>query len=129
MTNEEVDVLVAIHIMGYTTHPSQLVNYNMRTNRYDPSPDLVWVTPEGLGAGYAPKRYSTDIGAAWQVVEHFKKPLWIFTLYSSHDTYTADFAEWEDETALGDKRKGTARSRIASRAICLAALRAVGVGV
>lgn len=138
MTDREIDALVAQHIMGERvvwTNKAWSMEDWLISDRPTEYSTMAIKTDENWkpGASYPEfvviPHYSTDMNEAWQVVGHFKKPLWTFTLYLSRDTYTADFAEWEDESALGDKRKGAARDTCASRAICLAALQAVGVEV
>lgn len=74
---------------------------------------------------------STEIGAAWEVVEHLRKqrsatdkmddPTWAVALNGSGDRWICDVSDWRGRLDV------SACNKEACVAICLAALRAVGV--
>ena len=75
--------------------------------------------------------FSTDIAAAWEVVEHLRKqrsstdavtdPTWSVALNGSGDRWICDVADWRGRMDVA------ACDKTACMAICWAALRAVGV--
>lgn len=109
----ELDALVAEHVMGYecvcSDEPVDCpVHY---------AEDLDTLLP-----------YSTDIAAAWPVVERMRELRWVFSLctLNAGDFYCIfKVHEFSSRpSAIHDARADTA-----PHAICLAALRAVGVEV
>ena len=111
-----LDERVAMEVMGWHKEPNPM-------HKKDPvhyAPER-WMLPNGDISG-APSRYSTDISAAWLVVERMRElgfTLRLREFESGHfsakfvqDDIGRDFEAW-DHTAAG--------------AICLAALAAVGV--
>lgn len=112
----ELDALVAEKVMGWGRPRPEWVAS---------TPDSPWVNPKD-GLGYRPSEialYSTDIAAAWEVVEKWKDGVQIF---KAGDHYTC---------ALTVKRVPnhfqviSESAPTAPHAICLAALKAVGVEV
>ena len=128
----ELDALVAKKVMRYTTRLSKTRVYNSETHRFEPDPRIVWVTPEGLGAGRQPPCYSTDIAAAWQVVEKMRQR-WDMG-DSTSDFWTikdCGLTGWRVEVEFfPDHDAPTVVHEVVSlslpHAICLAALKAVG---
>lgn len=101
---QELDALIAEKVMGLK------VNYEFYTcsdlcDNYDEM-------------GYIPA-YSTDIASAWEVVEKLLK------LHSVEFSYVHFNSEWNVD--IDDKIYVAADT--APHAICLAALKAVGVGI
>lgn len=62
-------------------------------------------------------RFSTDIAAAWEVVEKLREKHWYFKLYCHH----GEWAVLLDHQTASDEMKGLT----APHGICMAALRAV----
>ncbi len=79
-----------------------------------------WVAEKvfGLAKGAQVKPYSTDITAAWEVVEKVKD--WNFSLYRDYSFWVCELA------SLYESPLHLARSQTAAHAICLAALKAEG---
>jgi hypothetical protein len=103
----ELDALVAEKVMGYTlgTPPSPESAINLA------GPEYPVTVPH----------YSTDIAAAWQVVEKFKDRDWRFILDKYDDG-------WGIEIELSGGKYGSgAVAETAPLAICRVALKAVGV--
>lgn len=109
----ELDELIAEKVMGYSMCEKPWPN---STEIY-----RSWVSPEGMHAGFDLPHYSTDIAAAWRVVEELSPKIivgpspWVLGKYvatwGACDSY-ADCFDWlEADTA--------------PHAICLAALKAV----
>lgn len=70
--------------------------------------------------------YSTDISAAWQVVERMRERGWAVGVQQKHAS------EWQASFVIpkaGKRWCAFAEDAAAARAICLAALRALGVEV
>lgn len=111
----EIDALVAEHVMGYTTRPSTIATYDSRTRQKGIEDRLVWVTPDGLGAGYDPPRYSVAITEAWEVVERMRGD-YIFSLLDHITSWSASFVKLR---GFGSK---SIEAPTAPLAICLAAL-------
>lgn len=108
----DLDALVAERVMGFLP----------------PGPGMWWTHPDNPLARYGgPREYSTDIAAAWQVVER---------LHGVGDLLSLDYGKfhldlWDDlhwQARFRDSEVH-ACARTAPHAICLAALRAVGVEV
>lgn len=101
MTDRELDAMVAEKVMGWTLHGVA------------PSGGRVLIAPSGaMGI----PNYSTDISAAWQVVEKMRSKRIHFEMGS---TIPGDWTAYFNNDRATDKS--------APRAICLAALKAVGV--
>lgn len=125
---KELNELVAKHVMGWT----------LKYNAYDQAPR--WITADGSPARYDNDfnsmcsdcfQPSIDIRDAWEVVEHFHKAK---NLCFSISGFSGD---WNCEIDSNDGRflqNGPtidvyANGTSAPHAICLAALKAVGVEV
>lgn len=71
------------------------------------------------------KRYSTDISAAWEVVEELKGDYWFSFYYTVEGKWEAMFnAHFPRQNPSFD-----AESDLAAHSVCLAALKAVGVEI
>lgn len=119
-TGRALDALVATHVMGWK---------NFRGHYYPASPH-----PEANILGHVVPPYSTDIAAAWQVVEKLKERSDLFPQISwirVHDNQYQHRCEiWQNDPPnklygwLADVYADTA-----PLAICLAALAVMGVEV
>ena len=112
----EIDELVAVRVVGWTVSNGSA--YSPEGGRYA---DIPWNDenrPRWL------PRYSTDIAAAWEVARHVisGRHVRFATLEGSH---TQPFAEFFD-VSTGHERFSACENTI-ELAICLAALRSVGV--
>lgn len=128
--SRELDALVAEKVMGwyYIDHPypeNLWVEPGKRTTFFPPH--FKWSMEEekkmpGISNGISCPDYSTDIQAAWQVVEKLKEnkdhltKITIGTILSS----------WLVAVEVDDKGYFMAHEHSAPHAICLAALKAVG---
>jgi hypothetical protein len=120
--SSKLDRLVAERVMGYTFDPKEPIGELDK-----PTPRPLWLGP--------PKPYSSDISAAWEVVEKMRAIASEVEIHihghtsnfrQDHFVYIHGFNEdyWKD--GLLD-RDGDACGKSLPLAICLAALRAVGV--
>jgi hypothetical protein len=112
----ELDALVAEKVMGWTIDKlhgfTVVINPEMKKND--------WIA---FLNGFSPyPAYSTDIAAAWSVVKKFDY-LYLFRSPEIND------GMYECKLTMADERKYYALSESAPHAICLAALRAVGVEI
>jgi len=122
----ELDALVAEKVMGWKWLERDEFN------------EYRHLTPNGQKIQVAVPRYSTDIAAAWQIVEKIKfmQPGWeIYGLKPDHlQKFTIEYngfgwrAGWAP-VKLDGNMTIEAEAEAAPHAICLAALRAVGVEV
>lgn len=104
----ELDALIAEHVMGLERITSLYLEIGWR--------------PKGVPVGvHQLKPYSTDIAAAWEVVEKMGVLTW-HIWKTLDDRFYAQFGKDQDEFHL----KHTAEAGSAPHAICLAALKAVG---
>jgi hypothetical protein len=126
--SRELDALVAEKVMG---KPGRFVNRVCINGRWVDA--LTWISVEedpanpsaGQFAGRMPAPYSTDIAAAWAVVEKLMmQDIWIAMCpYSFHAQPVGWFVEYFIDK---DKKGGEIEAATATLAICLAALKAVG---
>lgn len=134
----ELDARVAEKVMGWTN--IRPADDKMR----DPSTQEWWEdvwgdAPAADGNPHCIPHYSTDIGAAWQVVTRCLEGWWIgFEVYQYFQgvrvrmiAHPFSHPEPQDIVALVDPRDvgGDVRAedpRVAAYAICMAALKAVG---
>lgn len=96
----ELDALVAEKVMGYDQEQIRNASY--------------YINEAGQTRHDIPS-FSTDIAAAWEVVEKFRKADPTFTIDSGSKGYLVDFGGDAVDTA-----------RTLPHAICLAALRSAG---
>lgn len=123
MTDREIDALIAEKVMGCKPVPliagagwrcgcsddeSQEGHNDKRQERQ------TFLSRQTLIA------YSTDIAAAWTVVEKMAESGWEVDIAGLGKAYRVAF--WNRDSAVGKTR-----SMFAAKAICLAALKAVGV--
>lgn len=106
----DLDALVAEKVMGWMT----------RGTGESISDPAEWVMPNGLRGREAPPFYSTDISAAWQVVEKMNRDGWCFRVASA----SPDNNYYEGYFVKGDKVSQVWLDT-APHAICVAALKAV----
>ena len=107
MTNRELDALVAEKVMGWRRREGR------------------WLVPDRVYSRRNCPRYSTSIAAAWQVVERFEERVAIEGPVTTSDIWRCSiWTSWDE-----NRESSVADTTSAPRAICLAALRAVGVGV
>jgi hypothetical protein len=109
----ELDALIAEKVMGQKLHQSAFHGF-------------LWFGEDGFPV----KPYSTDIAASWEVVEKIKTigPFSPDGIILRHDPYGEP--EWIVGVHEWDEIKTIAASTISmSHAICLAALKAIGVEV
>lgn len=112
----ELDALVAEKVMGW---------------RVTPHPDLHGATyfevPDGT-ATVMPDMFSTDIAAAWTVVEKMRADGWGFGFGTEEGGgWAAIFANGRDGMAFEEYEEGYSFEAAAPLAICRAALKAVRV--
>ncbi len=110
----ELDAVVAEKVMGLSVRPIEVIGAS-GVHADVGTVDLPRRMPDGrMGVHAAPlPAYSTEIAAAWEVVEKLRSP--VFVLEWEPDRWLASFCG-EDEDATADT---------APHAICLAALKAV----
>ena len=103
----ELDALVGTHVFEWA---------------HDPGYSFPWSESEDANVGFLLPQFSTDIAAAWQVVEHLKAE-WMFNLIgpSAKKQWAASFMNSKNATVFAIIAADTA-----PLAICLAALKAVG---
>lgn len=107
----ELDLLIAEKVMGYDPIENMV---------YDAQPPIS-VVPPWRPLPY----YSTDIAAAWEVVEKMREE----SVYSFIDNTQSPGGKYFCSMVTIDKGMAGARAATAPHAICLAALRAKGVEV
>ena len=145
MTDRELDALVAEKVMGKTVEfiPSEPVEikddptafFGVTTNFGGAvfTSDREWLVDDWLDieAVRAVANYSTDIAAAWAVVEKIAEGgfwLKLTTPFTPEQPYWAGFTP-HNITGWNGRPDHQAGDLSPSRAICLAALKAVGVEV
>lgn len=121
----ELDALVADRVMCLTVGPVQVIGLGGRIHRDVGIVGPVYMMPdgrEGVRAESLPY-YSTDIRAAWQVVEKLEREPngFAMTLESDGTTRWWGVRFWQADTFYDGE------AETAPHAICLAALKAVGV--
>ena len=106
----ELDALIAEKIFGWSLDPNRA------------SDDICWLMPPGgWHVAKSVPQYSTDIAAAMEVVEKLSEYGWHFSLTRTADGSVVAFfhKDWF--------RRNEKLIETAPHAICLAALKAVGV--
>lgn len=118
----ELDALIAEKVMGWT-NVAERRNTFTRPGALIPSDWRGWSgdTPNGEREQLIPP-YSTDIAAAWQVVERFSAK-WIDIVYRP------DAGWWVTIDGRGHGNAGGAIEKTLPLAICLAALKALGITI
>ncbi len=116
----ELDALIAEKVMGggSNTMVGNYEGYDSMSGRDDP-PSVLWSS--------APKNYSTDIAAAWEVVEKLKSQEWERDSYK--DAVTGlQITLSENEVRIMDQHWNTweaSSGESIAHSICLAALKVV----
>lgn len=108
----ELDVLIAEKVMGWTEIEP------------DDRDAFIGIEPREGACFWAVPYYSTDIAAAWQVVDKLKH----FTLRRKGDSWTVEYRDCQnpmDHMVVNDCC-ASMTAETAPLAICLAALRSVG---
>lgn len=139
MTDRELDALVAEKVMGWDVLTTR------EFHRHGKSGDVVDCGDDGIfvaerdRSATTPFNPSTSISAAWSVVEQMRELGWHIDLdndgsqkIGAEESWTWNALLWTDRDDYdgdGDGDWPTAHADTAPRAICLAALRAVGVEV
>ena len=114
MTDRELDALVAEKVMGWK---EEFDGLNMRWTLDGER----WAGDSGYVNGWSP---STRISHAWQVVEKMLPA--IGHIYPAVDLETGELLHWCAVVETGDTSRQGVTADTAPRAICLAALKAVG---
>lgn len=107
----ELDILIAEKVMGLVLSPDKKYYYEdgiMAVNRINP------LLPH----------YSTDIAAAWLVVEKLSRDF-LFSIHGGADDWEAEFNKNDGRFLISADTIGMARAATAPLAICLAALEAM----
>ena len=107
----ELDALVAEKVMGMKLDAAAGWNH----------PSLVQGTPLKI----IPPKYSTDIAAAWQVVQNLRERGWYFDIGDKPSDYE-DMASPRVWSAFVDRVIFGADADTPMEAICLVALKSVG---
>lgn len=136
MTDRELDELVAEKVMGLSLCKCSDEEWKKYRDTHQVLGLLIWVIPTGqcIACGsFRLPHYSTLIQDAWLVVEKLRaiKSQDSYTNFSLEQADCLEGGDWCVETHLIDKREVPiwAHDPSASRAICLAALKAHGVQV
>jgi len=120
----EMDVAIAEQSMGYRwERPSYLQNSDLFVA---PNTDEVGYRYEGRAPVYYEglPHYSTDIAAAWQVVESLRAMGFVVLISSPRPVHAWGVEAWHLDVEH-DRRRGEAYADTAPLAICRAALKAV----
>lgn len=80
---------------------------------------------------YIPRNYSTDIAAAWEVVNHMRNKHWrdVLTLFSPEQECATPWRAFFSKKFVEIDEDKFESGESAPHAICLAALKAVGINV
>jgi len=110
-----LDELIAEHVMGWTKHTYPLEGFTE------------WKDAEGYWQKYTLPAYSTEIQAAWLVVERMKAIRWdVLVRWSEAPENGRNYHRWLCWVAVDLTTGYGADADTAPLAICLAALKAVG---
>jgi hypothetical protein len=125
----ELDALVAEKVMGWKPDPARCRLCGWPLSDGMCTPDNCSLRPLPIVPYDIPPDYSTDIAAAWQVVEHLReRDIWLDSLEQKWESeMTRVIFGWRDPErgALFAQEMGDTPAH----AICLAALRAVGMEI
>lgn len=123
--SRELDALVATKVMGWIELHEERVLSNFAHIVGRP-PWYKGSHAEARGAFPSVPPYSSDIAAAWEVVEKLKTLGWNIALTNCCDAYAVWISKvWIDDLVL----ESDVKAPTAPLAICLAALKACGVEV
>jgi len=124
----ELDALVAEKVMGIEVDlvVAPFIYYSPYRDRYDEwaAGNEPYIDKDG--DIHLIPRYSTDIAAAWLVVEKMRETRWI----EVHSTIDGEWAAFYTPIGTTDMNQAIheyAKASTAPLAICLAALKAVGI--
>ncbi len=115
--SREIDALIAEHVMGFIA-----IKDPLWVQVYDAVDGWVEATPDGERRRSMPL-YSTDIAAAWEVVEKLQPLFFRVEQRGTKQEY------WFSDIWVGPGQKGHWEADTAPMAICLAALKAKNVEV
>ncbi len=136
MTDGQIDALVAEHVMHRPPRDIR-IRGGTSTVRVYPRPgdascaDGTWHDHE-LARSYGAPRYSTDIASAWQVVEEMRRRGFLVSIEDDASDEREPLVQWWNVLFYsGDKgdQADLCQKADAPKAICLAALRALGADV
>lgn len=141
MTDREIDALVAEKVMGLIISDihGEKCEWELWPEMFEYDSEYCYELYGSSGHYIPVKKYSTDIAAAWEVVEKLGSIVgYDFTVEITYDKDTAAFPDKYfctitngDSNSLNPKVKlfmGSSEDS-APKAICLAALKVVGVDV
>ena len=120
MTGKDIDALVEERIFGRHAHSWKRDYATVRMSVCE----SCGARATG-GQTYIPNAYSTSIAAAWSVVGELRSSGWTFELSVEQE----DFDQACQVVFSKPGRRGASEQRRVPLAICLAALKAVGVEV
>lgn len=115
----ELDALIAEKVMGLKLH---IHRYYGLSGKLEPSGPYLEPQDWGGSVPTRPKPYSTDIAAAWRVVERLRELGWIVDLFDEGRGWSVSFER--DRTISSANNQADALT--APHAICLAAMKAFG---
>jgi hypothetical protein len=120
----ELDVLIAEKVMGLVPCKAEC-----HTRERSPLPGPCHAQPDSPDQGGETKEYSTDIAAAWTVVEKLREGKYEFTLFNDSDKTGEIWRVYfgPTDSLLEDALLPAVDADTAPLAICRAALCAVGV--
>ena len=121
MDNREIDKLIAEKVMELELHFLEPLG-GFHTKEVEPDGYWRWVELP---------HYSTDIAAAWQVVEKMRSSGWRFEAFDTiRDSWLVRFGKGEFNHYENEwSKEHISDENSCTLAICLAALKAVGVEV
>lgn len=115
----ELDILIAEKVMGLNIFSNEYLVFEWHL--YDLTGAEMCEEESPSGEYRAIKPYSTNISAAWEVVEHFRG--WDFNIGSLREPALDDWHGWW--VSLSGPKRVNICSRSLPHAICLAALKIV----
>lgn len=131
MTDRELDALVAEKVFGMTVCDRAFADWPRIV-----APDFFpFDNAAGVDGSFRVPRYASDFGKAWCVVEEMRRRGFLVSVTddATEDGDERPCAWWmvrfEKMPAFPGNAAGEAHAREAPRAICIAALRALGVEV
>ena len=121
----ELDAMIAERVFG-EPYPAPIEEYPWWSSAPVYSPKRQWIASATIGGGenahiWSPRRYSTEIAAAWSVVERVDNRN---SVVKDLGVHTFGLARYDDGTYAAMFFNASARANSAPLAICRAALRA-----
>lgn len=123
----EIDILIQKHVFnGY--NPRQVTPEECTEIAGDYTDDVLYFNNKGRWVPFLPK-YSDHIYFAWLVVEKLEKSFRTYTRIDNNSVvgYIVEMPKYDSENDLDDVYKATAET--VPMAICLAALKSIGIEV